>query len=134
MTTPTSSPAIIDAAAIAQEFGCDRIMSFQVWCLLANVSASTAKRLIASGRGPKLTRMSERCMGVRVSHHVQWLAQLEQQDDLKNEMRPVTNRARSNFGRARPATEPIGRDTRSEAGLEPLLANVDGKLDPSRLA
>ena len=81
MTTPSTD---VTSAALAQELGCDRIMSFQVWCLLANVSASTAKRLIASGRGPKLTRMSERCMGVRVSDHVAWLAQLErEQGDLK---------------------------------------------------
>jgi hypothetical protein len=98
MTTPTSSPAIIDTAAIAQELGCDRIMSFEVWCLLANVSVSTGKRIIKAGRGPKLTHMSERCQGVRVSHHHEWLDECSSTNNdaqTKPARRDAAGRARS---------------------------------------
>jgi hypothetical protein len=72
-STAVTDHADVMSAAIAQQLGCDRVMSFPTWCVLAGVSLTTGKRLVASGRGPKLTHMSERCIGVRVSHHHEWL-------------------------------------------------------------
>ena len=62
-------------AELAQRFGADAVMPLPVWYQLAGVSASTGKRILKGKRGPKpkLTRMSERCQGVRVSHHHEWL-------------------------------------------------------------
>lgn len=60
-------------AELAQRFGVDTVMPIEAWCRLAGVSLSTGRRLLASGRGPRVTHMSERCQGVRVSHHHEWL-------------------------------------------------------------
>ena len=65
--------ADVTQAALAQQLGADRVMSFEAWCQLAGISLSTGKRLIAAGRGPKLTQTSERRRGVRLHHHHEWL-------------------------------------------------------------
>jgi hypothetical protein len=82
----------VTSAALAKELGCDRIMSFAVWRLLANIGETTAKRLIASGRGPRITYTSERCMGVRVSDHVAWLDACSNNNTEKT--RPVNEAGR----------------------------------------
>jgi hypothetical protein len=49
------------------------VHSFQDWCELANVSLATGKRLVAAGKGPRITRLSERRIGVQHQHHLAWL-------------------------------------------------------------
>jgi hypothetical protein len=41
----------------------DRINSFVEWCRRANISPATGRRLIAAGKGPTITWLSERRMG-----------------------------------------------------------------------
>jgi hypothetical protein len=50
-----------------------RVFTLREWYESANLSKQTAKRLIASGAGPKLTRLSPRRIGVRQDHARQWL-------------------------------------------------------------
>src|SRR5215467_7285705 len=50
----------------------DRVISFQDWCKRADVSESTGRRLLASKRGPKVTRLSNRRIGIRERDHIAW--------------------------------------------------------------
>ena len=43
-----------------------RIMSLKDWCAWRGVSLATGKRIIASGKGPRITRLSDRRIGVTV--------------------------------------------------------------------
>jgi hypothetical protein len=51
----------------------DRINSFNEWCERANISPATGRRLIAAGKGPTITWLSERRMGIRERDHLEWL-------------------------------------------------------------
>ena len=51
----------------------DRVMSFSEWCKLCGFSEATGRRLLAQGDGPTVTWLSERRMGIRRRHHVEWL-------------------------------------------------------------
>jgi hypothetical protein len=42
------------------------------WCVLRGISVATARRLIADGR-VKVTEMSERCIGIRSDHDLEYL-------------------------------------------------------------
>ena len=65
----------VTSAELAIALGADYVMSFTCWCALANISLSTGKRLCARGRGPRLTRTSERRKGVTFADHRAWLEQ-----------------------------------------------------------
>ena len=49
------------------------VVRFQAACKEAGVSVSTMRRLIRAGRGPRLLRLSERCLGVRRGDLNEWL-------------------------------------------------------------
>ena len=51
----------------------DRVISFAEWCERVNISPATGRRLIAAGKGPTVTWLSERRMGIRERHHLEWL-------------------------------------------------------------
>jgi hypothetical protein len=51
----------------------DRVSSFVEWCKRVNISPATGRRLIAAGKGPTITWLSERRMGIRERHHLEWL-------------------------------------------------------------
>jgi hypothetical protein len=51
----------------------DSVGSFAEWCVRVGVSPATGRRLIASGRGPRVTWLSERRMGIRERDHITWL-------------------------------------------------------------
>lgn len=77
----------VTQAALAQELGADRVMSFAAWCALADVSLSTGKRIVAAGNGPRLTQTSVRRKGVRISDHHAWLdaCAIANSSDTENE-------------------------------------------------
>jgi hypothetical protein len=50
-----------------------RVFTLREWYEANGFSKQTAKRLIAAGKGPKLTRLSTRRIGVREDHARQWL-------------------------------------------------------------
>jgi predicted DNA-binding transcriptional regulator AlpA len=51
----------------------ERVMSFSEWCKLCGFSEATGRRVLAEGKGPKVTWLSERRMGIRRRHHIEWL-------------------------------------------------------------
>jgi predicted DNA-binding transcriptional regulator AlpA len=59
-------------ASIQQRDSSRRVMSFRDWCDLNNFSIPTGRRLIASGKGPKITQLGERRIGIREDHNAEW--------------------------------------------------------------
>lgn len=51
----------------------DRVRSLPETAAVAGVSIATLRRLIAGGKGPKVTQLSARRIGIRESHLAQWL-------------------------------------------------------------
>jgi hypothetical protein len=51
----------------------DRVHSFHECAAAADVSPATFRRQIASGRGPVVTRISPRRVGIRGRHFCAWL-------------------------------------------------------------
>ena len=56
------------------EFNQFRVMSFAQWCALNGISPATGRRLLRSGRGPIVTRLSDRRIGITVGANVAWQA------------------------------------------------------------
>jgi hypothetical protein len=54
-----------------------QVLRFREWTALAGISPRTGRRLLASGRGPAIVRLSDKRMGVTVGAHRQWLATRE---------------------------------------------------------
>lgn len=50
-----------------------RVVSLRTAAALAGISTVTLRRLIASGNGPRVLRLSERRLGIRVSDLRDWL-------------------------------------------------------------
>jgi hypothetical protein len=50
-----------------------RVYSFNKFCELSGFSPRTGHRLIASGKGPKITKLSDRRIGIREDHYYEWL-------------------------------------------------------------
>ena len=67
------SSKTIPAALISQPEP-DRVVSLKETAEICDLSVATLRRVIAAGRGPKLTRLSARRVGVRQSHRETWLA------------------------------------------------------------
>jgi len=70
--------ADVRSAEHALALGVDHVMTFQTWCEIVGISLTTAKRLCASGRGPRITRLAAQRKGVRFSDHHNWLDQAAQ--------------------------------------------------------
>jgi hypothetical protein len=51
----------------------DRVTPFAAWCKRVSISPATGRRLISSGKAPTITWLSERRMGIRERHHLEWL-------------------------------------------------------------
>ena len=49
-----------------------RVMTLRAWCELNGFSLPTGRRIIASGRGPKITQLGERRVGIREDHNAEW--------------------------------------------------------------
>jgi hypothetical protein len=50
-----------------------KVVPFKQWCHNKGISYITGRRLIASGRGPTLTKLGERLTGVQHRHDREWL-------------------------------------------------------------
>jgi hypothetical protein len=51
----------------------DCVAPFDAWCRRVGISESTGRRLLASGDGPRVTRLSARRIGIRERDHRVWL-------------------------------------------------------------
>ena len=52
----------------------DGVMSFADWCEFNNISEPTGRRLIKSGDGPEVTRLSPRRIGITYGADRRWKA------------------------------------------------------------
>jgi hypothetical protein len=50
-----------------------RVFSFNKFCELSGFSPRTGRRLLVSGDGPKVTKLSDRRIGIREDHYREWL-------------------------------------------------------------
>jgi predicted DNA-binding transcriptional regulator AlpA len=50
-----------------------RVFSFNQFCELSGFSPRTGRRIIDSGDGPKITKLSDRRIGIREDHYREWL-------------------------------------------------------------
>lgn len=51
----------------------DTVVSIRAWAAMCGVSYVTARRTIAAGEGPRVTKLSARRLGIRLRHHREWL-------------------------------------------------------------
>ena len=49
------------------------VLPIRAWATLASIGYSTAKKLLAAGRGPKVTYLTSKRVGIRMSEHQKWL-------------------------------------------------------------
>ena len=52
----------------------DVVDTFKQWCIDNGFSEATGRRLLASGRGPAIVRLSTRRFGIRRKDNRAWLA------------------------------------------------------------
>jgi hypothetical protein len=50
----------------------DRVLTFAEWCELNRISPATGRRIISTGAGPVVTRLSERRIGITVGANRRW--------------------------------------------------------------
>jgi hypothetical protein len=50
----------------------DRVLSFAQWIELNGISPATGRRILAGGKGPKILRLSDRRIGIRVRDNREW--------------------------------------------------------------
>jgi len=55
----------------------DQVLTFAQWHALNGISARTARRILNSGRGPTVTQLSAKRIGITVAAHRRWLADRE---------------------------------------------------------
>ena len=51
-----------------------QVMTLRQWADLNSLGYSSARRILASGQGPKITQLSERRIGIRVADNDKWQA------------------------------------------------------------
>ena len=51
----------------------DQVMKFRTWCERCGFSPETGRRLIRDGKGPTVTQLSARRIGIREKHYREWL-------------------------------------------------------------
>jgi predicted site-specific integrase-resolvase len=49
-----------------------RVLPFKEWCARKGISYCTGRRLVASGKGPPVVRISARLLGVTVRDDREW--------------------------------------------------------------
>jgi hypothetical protein len=54
-----------------------QVLRVSEWCDAAGVSLRNGRRILASGNGPKVVRLSDHRIGVTVKAHRDWLARKE---------------------------------------------------------
>ena len=65
---PANPTAIVPLAALHP----DQILTVEQWCCLNGISVRTGRRVIKSGAGPVVTRVSAQRIGIRVKDNARW--------------------------------------------------------------
>ena len=60
------------------DYPLDHVHPWKDWCALVGIHATTAWREVKAGRGPIITKLTARRIGVRHRHHLAWLTVREQ--------------------------------------------------------
>jgi hypothetical protein len=61
-----------------------RVMRFEDWCERKGISVPTGKRILRSGKGPKVVRLSARRIGVTYGDDAAWTeARTGEWEDMK---------------------------------------------------
>jgi hypothetical protein len=55
----------------------DKILRFRQWCEVNGFSERTGRRVLASGDGPVVTRLSDKIIGVTIGNNRKWQAARE---------------------------------------------------------
>jgi hypothetical protein len=50
----------------------NRVLTFAAWCELNGFSPATGRRIIAAGKGPVVTQLSERRIGITIGNNRRW--------------------------------------------------------------
>ena len=56
----------------------DYVYRLQEWCAMVGIDRTTAWRMIRNGKGPTVTKLTGRLIGIRHRHHLAWLESREQ--------------------------------------------------------
>jgi hypothetical protein len=70
-TTKKKRSALDAPFAISHD---NQILTFFEWCQINRFSERTGRRILASGTGPVVTRMSPRRIGVSIGNNARWQA------------------------------------------------------------
>ena len=65
-------PALDDELARAVDD--QRVMTIPQWCEVCGFSVWTGKRLLKAGKGPPITQISDRRIGITVGNNARWQA------------------------------------------------------------
>jgi predicted DNA-binding transcriptional regulator AlpA len=63
------------------DYPLDHVHRWRDWCALAGVSTTTGWRVVKAGKGPIITKLTAKLIGVRDRHHLAWLEAREQPSD-----------------------------------------------------
>jgi predicted DNA-binding transcriptional regulator AlpA len=61
------------------DYPLDHVHRWRDWCAMAGMSTTTGWRVVKAGKGPVITKLSAKLIGVRHRHHLAWLTAREQQ-------------------------------------------------------
>jgi hypothetical protein len=53
------------------------VLTFREWCALNGISRDTGKRIIKSGRGPKVLQLAPRRIGITIAANRSWQQAME---------------------------------------------------------
>lgn len=65
------------AGVILECGNAELVLSIRSWARLASIGYSSAKKLLASGKGPAVVQLSAHRIGVTTGAHQRWLADRE---------------------------------------------------------
>src|SRR5262245_60510526 len=86
---PSKPTAIVPLAALHP----DQILTIDQWCCLNSISVRTGRRILASGAGPVVTRLSRQRVGILVKNNAQWqAARARKQNAADGARKPVRRR------------------------------------------
>jgi predicted DNA-binding transcriptional regulator AlpA len=71
-----------DAMSISEQsdYPLDHVHRWRDWCAMVGISTTTGWRVVKAGKGPIITKLSPKLIGVRHRHSLAWLAARERQD------------------------------------------------------
>jgi hypothetical protein len=76
MSSRTTKTPVLPVALPANLHDC-QVLTFKQWCALGNFSPRTGRRILKSGKGPAVAKLSDRRYGISVRSHNAWLAARE---------------------------------------------------------